>query len=177
MNLSNAAERKLFSAFFLLIALFTALDIYEDLEEGAHLTHLIIEGSIILVTTVAALYLWKFSLRKLKSQNRQLSREVVTARKDAEQWKSSTATILAGLGSKIEEQFDQWRLSEAEKDVGLLLLKGFSHKEIASIRGTSEKTIRHQSAAIYKKTDLEGRSQLSAFFLEDLLLPSSKGEH
>lgn len=49
------------------------------------------------------------------------------------------------------------------------MLKGFSHKEIARIRSTSEATIRQQAAAIYQKSNLGGRAALSAFFLEDLL--------
>jgi DNA-binding NarL/FixJ family response regulator len=54
-----------------------------------------------------------------------------------------------------------------------LLLKGLSHKEIAAVRSTSERTIREQARAVYRKAGLPGRSALSAFFLEDLLLPPS----
>jgi DNA-binding NarL/FixJ family response regulator len=53
-----------------------------------------------------------------------------------------------------------------------LLLKGFSLKEVAEVRGTTERTARTQSATIYTKAGLSNRAQLSAFFLEDLLLPS-----
>jgi hypothetical protein len=35
-------------------------------------------------------------------------------------------------------------------------------------------TIRAQTNAIYSKSGLSGRSELSAFFLEDLLLPQNK---
>jgi DNA-binding NarL/FixJ family response regulator len=55
--------------------------------------------------------------------------------------------------------------------VALLLLKGLAHKEIADARETSERTVRQQSLAIYRKAGLSGRAELSAFFLEDLLLP------
>lgn len=44
-----------------------------------------------------------------------------------------------------------------------------SLKDVAAIRGTSEKTARAQSMAVYAKAGLSGRSELSAFFLEDLL--------
>jgi hypothetical protein len=40
-------------------------------------------------------------------------------------------------------------------------------------RHTSEKTARVQSSAVYAKSGLSGRSELSAFFLEDLLPPGS----
>ena len=46
------------------------------------------------------------------------------------------------------------------------MLKGLSHKEIASIRDASESTVRQQARAIYGKANLSGRAALSAFFLE-----------
>jgi hypothetical protein len=52
-------------------------------------------------------------------------------------------------------------------------IQGLSHKEIAEIRETSERTVREQSRTLYRKSSLAGRSSLSAFFLEDLLLPHS----
>ena len=52
-----------------------------------------------------------------------------------------------------------------------MLLKGLSHKEIAVVRDTSERTVREQSRAVYRKSGLSGRSSFAAFFLEDLLLP------
>ena len=63
--------------------------------------------------------------------------------------------------------------SAAERETALLLLKGYGHKEIAELLGKSERTVRQQSIAVYRKSGLAGRAQLSAFFLEDLLLPSS----
>lgn len=63
------------------------------------------------------------------------------------------------------------KLSHCDKEVGLLILKGMSYKEIAILRNVSEKTVRQQAHSIYKKAKLSGRAALSAFFLEDLLLP------
>jgi DNA-binding NarL/FixJ family response regulator len=62
-------------------------------------------------------------------------------------------------------------LTPAEAQVGVLLLKGLSHKEAAEVRNTSERTVREQARSLYRKADLAGRSELAAFFLEDLLLP------
>jgi DNA-binding NarL/FixJ family response regulator len=42
-------------------------------------------------------------------------------------------------------------------------------KEIAEIRNTQEKTVRQQATTIYKKSELSGRQELAAFFLEDIL--------
>ena len=65
-------------------------------------------------------------------------------------------------------------LSPAEREVGLLLLKGLSHREVAATRSTTETTIRQQALSIYRKSGLRNRSELSAFFLEDLLLPAGQ---
>jgi DNA-binding NarL/FixJ family response regulator len=63
-------------------------------------------------------------------------------------------------------------LTEAEREVALLLLKGLSNKEIAAVRAASERTVsREQAQSIYSKAGLTGRATLSAFFLEDLLAP------
>jgi DNA-binding CsgD family transcriptional regulator len=64
-----------------------------------------------------------------------------------------------------------WQLSAAEREVALLLLKGLSTKEIATVRATSERTAREQARAVYAKAGLAGRAALSAYFLEDLLAP------
>jgi DNA-binding NarL/FixJ family response regulator len=53
----------------------------------------------------------------------------------------------------------------------LFLLKGYGHKEIATLLGRSERTVRQHAVAVYRKSKLSGRAELAAFFLEDLLLP------
>jgi DNA-binding NarL/FixJ family response regulator len=56
------------------------------------------------------------------------------------------------------------------------MLKGLRHKEIAKIRHTSERTVRQQALAIYRKAGLEGRTDLAAYFLEDLLPPIDRDQ-
>jgi DNA-binding CsgD family transcriptional regulator len=90
---------------------------------------------------------------------------------EAARWRAEAADILAGLGSAIDQQFERWSLSPAEKEVALLLLKGLSHKELAEVRSVTEATARQQARAVYRKAGLSGRNDLAAFFLEDLLLP------
>lgn len=63
-----------------------------------------------------------------------------------------------------------WSLSTAEKEIALLSLKGLSNIEISNIRNTSDATTRQQMTSILKKSNLKSRSELSAFFLEDLLV-------
>ena len=100
-----------------------------------------------------------------------LIRDLDAARIQGRQWRDETRSLLKGLGEAIDRQFLAWKLTEAEREIGLLLLKGLSLKEIAGVRVTSERTIRAQAQSIYAKAGLSGRAALSAFFLEDLLAP------
>jgi len=100
-----------------------------------------------------------------------LMRDLEVARAEGAQWRADMRELLKGLGSAIDSQFDRWQLTAAEREIALLMLKGLSHKEIALARDTSERTIRQQAQSIYGKANLSGRAALSAFFLEDLLLP------
>jgi DNA-binding CsgD family transcriptional regulator len=90
---------------------------------------------------------------------------------EARQWREEARQALEGLGVAIDREFAKWALTEAEREIALLLLKGLSHKEIASERHTSEGTVRQQALAVYRKAGLSGRSNLAAFFLEGLSLP------
>jgi putative tricarboxylic transport membrane protein len=98
-----------------------------------------------------------------------LFRNLEAARQDASLRGAEAETLLRGLGEQIERQFARWNLTAAEREVGLLMLKGLRHKEIATMRETSERTVRQQALTIYKKAGLDGRTDLAAFFLEDLL--------
>lgn len=71
--------------------------------------------------------------------------------------------------SGIDGYFEQWGLSEAEKDIALLTIKGMTISEIAEIRQTKQSTIKTQSSAIYKKAGVSSRAQLVSSLIEELL--------
>ena len=98
-----------------------------------------------------------------------LSHDLKLARAEGEAWRGRAQSYLSGLAEEIEKQFEVWQLTGAEREVGLLMLKGFSHREIAGLRGTTEATVRHQARAAYQKSNLPGRAAFCAYFLEDLL--------
>ena len=78
---------------------------------------------------------------------------------------------LQGRMQHIQEDFEKWGLSPAEKEIALLLLKGLRLQEIADIRATSERTVRQQAQAIYRKSGLDSRTDLAAYFIEDFINP------
>lgn len=80
----------------------------------------------------------------------------------------------------LDERFDDWGLTAAERDVALFAIKGFSLQEIATLRNTSDGTVKAQTNAIYRKAGVSGRPQLLSLFIEDLmderLFPSKRGQ-
>lgn len=153
---------------FATVVVLVGWDLYIDFGEGVSLLHLTMESFIFFVAIAGTIIMW-----------RQLDRtriDLAGALVEAEHWKKENRELLQGLSAAIEQQFSRWHLSGAEADVGLLLLKGLGHKEIAAIRQTSERTVREQARSLYRKAGISGRSALSAFFLEDLLLPEATRE-
>ena len=69
----------------------------------------------------------------------------------------------------LAERFADWGLTPAEADVALFAIKGLSTAEIASLRQTSEGTVKAQTAAIYRKAGVTGRPQLLSLFIDDLM--------
>lgn len=165
------------------------LDIAVDAVNGAQPTHLAIE----LVLMAAVLWGGSWLARGWQRHQASLESSLKHTSDDAAQWRRTAARLEAealalraeaaalkaapprlassdsGLSAVIDAQFHSWSLSPAEAEVAMLLLKGLSLKETAEVRGTSERTTRKQARAVYRKSGLAGRAELSAWFLEDLL--------
>lgn len=69
----------------------------------------------------------------------------------------------------LEERFKEWALTPAERDVALFAIKGMTTSEIATLRATSEGTVKAQTNAIYRKAGVSGRPQLLSLFIDDLM--------
>jgi DNA-binding CsgD family transcriptional regulator len=158
---------------FVVIAGLIALDISADYRSGTEFRHLLTEAAVMALALAGAVSLWR-QLRSTRLQAERLSVDLEAARQQAERFRAEARDALRGLGDAIDRQFARWELTPAEREVGVLLLKGLSHKEVAAVRATGETTIRQQALAIYRKAGLRNRSELSAFFLEDLLLPAAQ---
>jgi DNA-binding CsgD family transcriptional regulator len=130
--------------------------------------HLLEEGIVIVVST--ALMLWLvLDLRRQRRELEQLRREVAGPQPPAPAPPPAVAKARRQLGELIQTQFREWALTDSEQEVGLLLLKGLSFREIAALRQTQEKTVRAQASGIYRKAGVNGRHAFSAWFIEDFL--------
>jgi len=156
------------------IAVLVVLDFLADMREGTTVNHLALEAGVALAALagIAAL-VWRIVTiaRGARAQAVELNHHLERSRQDAVVWRTEAQDLLAGLAARIDSQFEKWNLTPAEKDTALFLLKGFSHKDVARLRKVSEATARQQARAIYRKAGINGRHDLAAFFLEDLVLP------
>jgi DNA-binding CsgD family transcriptional regulator len=157
-------------ALFVLIAGLVAIDMFADMSQGVSGTHVIAE-LFALVLALAGVAGTGWQLRKAHLANVDLRRDLEGTRADLTRWRTEAQDLLRGLGAAIDQQFGEWGLSSAEREVAMLILKGLSYKDVAAVRETSERTVRHQALAIYRKAGVAGRAEMAAFFLEDLLLP------
>jgi DNA-binding CsgD family transcriptional regulator len=152
---------------------FVLLLVLEIVTEGDELSPLdvVVDAVTILLTISAAVGVALLAQRMHAEHEEKMSllRDLKVARAEGEAWRSRVQSNLAGIRVEMENQFQEWGMTAAERDVGLLILKGLNHKEIAALRGTSEATVRQQAQAIYRKAELPGKTAFSAYFLEDLL--------
>ena len=108
-------------------SVFFLYDIITDVIKGNESNlHLLIEGIIFLATSVIL--------------TREILR-VVQLRKYLKQEQSKVARLSGELGKVIMNDFDDWKLTNSEKEVAIMLIKGLSMNEIGEQRGVKEKTI------------------------------------
>lgn len=158
----------------LLVALGGAVDLALDRPSNWLSVHVLFEVAMMAFSLSFAAYLWRGwrrATQSLQEATRAFASRHETLKAERDQWRDSAQSALAGLGVAIDHQFEAWKLTPAEREVALLLLKGYGHKQIAGATQRSERTVRQHAVTVYQKSGLAGRAELAAFFLEDLLLP------
>ncbi|MBF6057607.1 hypothetical protein H8792_004565 [Thiomicrorhabdus sp. HH1] len=133
-------------------------------------THIWVEIGMGLLSLSAFAVLMAYSWKQ-KNQLQTTQQDLTETQIELDSLAQQSERLQSKFSSLIQNQFNTWRLTESEKEVALLLLKGLSLEEIAQIRETKQKTVRQQASNLYKKAGLSGRHELTAFFFEDLLTP------
>ncbi|MFA6165690.1 MAG: LuxR C-terminal-related transcriptional regulator [Gemmatimonadaceae bacterium] len=162
------------AAVLILVAVGGGIDLALDRPTSWLSTHVIFEVGMMAVSLSFAGWLWRGWRRasqSLRAARRAFELRHATLQAERDQWRESAQAALAGLGVAIDQQFDGWKLTPSEREVALLILKGYGHKQIAGATQRSERTVRQHAVTVYQKSGLAGRAELAAFFLEDLLLP------
>lgn len=125
-----------------------AWEVREALQIGASLG--------LLLGAIASIQLLRTTLRRVDDVERQLR-------------------VASGLFLEVmEDQFDLWGFSPAEKDVALFAIRGYSNLEIAGVRGKSEATIKTQLNAVFRKAGVTGRAALVSQFIDILVTEAPK---
>lgn len=153
----------------LVIAVSGTVDLVLDRPASLFSAHVAYELFLILGALGTAAWLW-IGWRRAERRNAELWLAVGERQAERDAWRASAEQALQGLAQAIDRQLTAWGLTPAEREVVVLLLKGRSHKEIASATGRSERTVRQHAAAAYRKAGLGGRAELAAYFLADLPL-------
>lgn len=151
-----------------LIMLLNLADVVTDVNLGVPTWHIIEESMIVLAAGLTMIYL----IIEMRSRARELERLTETLSRADQQIANVTEEMRNArrqYGELIHQQFDAWNLTPSEQQVAMLLLKGLSFKEIATVRDTREKTVRQQASTLYAKSGVDGRHAFAAWFLEDFL--------
>ena len=170
------------TSLFALIALLMATDLGIEYNRGVSIALQSFELVIFVAALAGIAFHWWLMAEARRRSSRldvelaQAQAEARRSSEDATRWNREAHAVLQGLGAAIDQQFARWGLTPAEREVALLQMKGLRHKAIAELRHTSERTVRQQALAVYRKSGLNGRNDLAAFFLEDLLLPAQPAE-
>lgn len=144
----NKKERLIIATIFVLISAFVFIDLIIDSREGTSIAHFVIEGTIAFVAIISAFFI----LIGVFAKKGKLEAELLIAnsnnnlnRAEAELWRQKAKSFIDGLSGEISSKLDEWGLSNSEKEIAFMLLKGLSLREIASARKTNEKTARAQA--------------------------------
>ncbi|MDX1693704.1 MAG: LuxR C-terminal-related transcriptional regulator [Ketobacteraceae bacterium] len=153
--------------FLLMVILASTADLLADLSHGVTGSH-ILQELVVLLAALAGISWLVFSHKRGRTQIESLRKELQSASDAVSRQSQEIRDAKRQLADVIQQQFQTWQLTTSEQEVGRLLLKGLSFKEMAALREVSEKTIRQQASSIYQKSGLAGRHEFAAWFLEDL---------
>lgn len=150
------------------IAAAAAFDLWLDLMAGAGVGHVakeavVLAGSLLLLTWMGR------ELARRAALLTGLRGELAEAAARGASASAAEQALRRQLGELIARQFETWGLTPSEREIGWLLLKGLSLREIAVLRDTVEKTVRQQASAVYRKAGVSGRHAFAAWFIEDYL--------
>lgn len=155
-------------AVLLLAATLLSLDVVTDVRQGAVAPHVALEGAAVVVTLGAILLAW-WVLRRSLARSRALAMALRRSRSDHARSRADAARLLQTFGELLDARFAEMDLSPGERDVALLMLRGFSLPEIADHLPAPRPKVRRQAEAVYRKASGTGHVDLAALFLDSML--------
>lgn len=169
----TSSVRIVVTAVLVLVAVGGGVDLYLDGPADWSTPHVVIELLMVASSLGVIIWLWRSWDRAAEGLT-DARASIAERERERDAWRSRAESSLRGLGDAIDEQFSSWGLTPSEREVALLLLKGLGHKQVAGATDRSERTVRQHAVSVYQKSGLAGRAELSAFFLEGLMLPRTE---
>lgn len=127
--------------------LVTAKDLYHDIANQKDFAHILSDTMIAAIIVLATVFAWLY-FRSPRS--------------------GGQSVPLAGDMSVIEAQLKAWRLTPAETQVALHIVRGLNFHQIADLLEKSERTVRQQAISIYAKAGFRNRAEFTGHFVENL---------
>ena len=132
--------------FLLIVVVGGIVDLVFDKPTSVFSMHVAVELGMVLLSLSFAVLIFRRWRRSTVALRRTEATLAVTTQALAERqaerdaWRANAESALAGFGAAIDMQFGAWRLTPAEREVALLLLKGLGHKQVAAQLGRSART-------------------------------------
>ena len=132
---STSIKETILILIFAIVVVASGADLVADLSHGVDTAHIVKETIVVSISTIGlAWLLW--GLRQQRLEIRSLQQELETANSPQAPPKKYVLEARKKLGNVVTQQFSEWMLTGSEIEVGWLLLKGLSLKEIAMVRST-----------------------------------------
>ena len=143
---------------FIAIFSFFIIDIAFDTSSHPKDVYFFLKRISILLIVVLIVILISNQLKIIKNTKQQLTKT-----------KDILQAVQGELATYIDNQFDRWGFTKAEKEIAWLIVKGYSSKEISTSRSVNERTVHAQLSSIYKKSDTKNKHELLSSFLEEFM--------
>lgn len=141
------------------------MDIYVDFKSEVSYLHLAQELALVTISLALFIYLMNdIFMRTEQSSN--LQKQLHLSKHQQALVNEQLEDSKRNFFDAVHAEFSRWKLTAAEQDIALFLLKGFSVAQIALLMSKSEKTVRNQASSIYRKAEVDGRHELAAIFFE-----------
>ncbi|MBL8020781.1 MAG: helix-turn-helix transcriptional regulator [Leptospirales bacterium] len=164
-SMPSFRTRIIYSAILVLLMCGEAIDVTNDFIKEGITTGVVLDLALFFFVGLGVGYILYQSSRDLQTTHGHL----LQARKDLEDFRNKNKEVLRSMREAILLQFQNWGLSPSETRVAEFLIRGYSTRQMGAMLKKSERTVRNQALAVYRKSGMTGRSDLSAFFLQDIM--------
>jgi DNA-binding NarL/FixJ family response regulator len=143
--------------------LFFAIDVLIDIQEHFAKGHTYTGGEAVhLVFELAAVVALGYGAWTMRTY-------VLFLRKQGVRDHQTIALLQGRFESVLQDRFEDWALTAAERDVTNLIIKGLSVADIAAARNTAPGTVKAQSTALFRKIGVSSKAELMSTILDEFL--------